>query len=523
MKTPAQQFRTTIMWYKVKELYSEGLNKSQISLALGIDRGTVRKYLEMSERDFMHWISKPHRRPKKLQAYVTYIKEQLEEHPYLSCAQIEDRLKEYFPEAPVVSSKTVYNTVETIRKEYGLSKRQNDNHRIYHKRIEEAYGAEAQVDFGSYNMIMPSGKGTKVYFFVMLLSRSRHKFVLFQDYPFTTQTTIDAHNEAFNYFTGQPRRILYDQDRVLMKEENLGDLILVQEFQRYITTMKFRPVFCRKSDPESKGKVENVVGYIKNNFLKGREYHDITTLNQAALAWLDRTANGTKHAGTQKIPYREWLEERNHLLPYYHHSKPAVELLPYKVRKDNTINYKGNFYTLPLVTYRDATTTVLVKVEENTLYILSDAKERELLTTHTLSYGRGQTIRNTNHSRDKSKSLDALKQEVAHMYSDVPSYEDYISLISKDKVRYLRDNLLQLKSGRNSLDAKVIEEAILFCIEQTTYNAHTMLQVARSYKQQKETDNGFTSLSIHPFKGSSLHTSCTPKRSKISTYEEIIS
>lgn len=38
MKTPAQQFRTTIMWYKVKELYSEGLNKSQISLALGIDR-----------------------------------------------------------------------------------------------------------------------------------------------------------------------------------------------------------------------------------------------------------------------------------------------------------------------------------------------------------------------------------------------------------------------------------------------------------------------------------------------------
>ncbi|GAB1414776.1 hypothetical protein MASR2M117_01820 [Paludibacter sp.] len=129
MKTPAQQFRTTIMWYKVKELYSEGLNKSQISLALGIDRGTVRKYLEMSERDFMHWISKPHRRPKKLQAYVTYIKEQLEEHPYLSCAQIEDRLKEYFPEAPVVSSKTVYSTVETIRKEYGL----NYNLRCYEK------------------------------------------------------------------------------------------------------------------------------------------------------------------------------------------------------------------------------------------------------------------------------------------------------------------------------------------------------------------------------------------------------
>ena len=29
------------MWYKVKELWEEGLNKSQISRELGIDRGTI--------------------------------------------------------------------------------------------------------------------------------------------------------------------------------------------------------------------------------------------------------------------------------------------------------------------------------------------------------------------------------------------------------------------------------------------------------------------------------------------------
>lgn len=523
MKTLTQQFRKTIMWYKVKELNSEGLNKSQVSVALGIDRGTVRKYLDMNESDFMNWISKPHRRPKKLQAYVTYIREQLEEHPYLSSAQIEDRLKEHFPDAPAVSEKTVYNTVEAIRREYGLQKSQKVNQRIYEKRIEEPYGAEAQVDFGSYNMVTSSGARTKVYFFVMILSRSRYKYVLFQDHPFTTQTTIDAHNDAFNYFTGQPKRILYDQDRVLMQEENLGDLILVQQFQRYISTMKFRPVFCRKADPESKGKVENVVGYVKRNFLKGREYHDIETLNEAALAWLQRTGNGTTHAGTKKVPYREWLEEQNHLLPYYHHSRPTVELVGYKVRKDNTINYKSNFYSLPLGTYQDVNTEVLVKTDKSTLYIFSVTKEQELIATHTLCYGRGETIHNTNHRRDKSKSLEALKQEVAHMYSDVSSYEQYIELIAKDKVRYLRDNLLKLKSGRNTLDAAIIEEAVVFCIKGTTYNANTMLEVARSYQKQKNTENEVTPLKMQLAKNEVSYENLTPQSSEISTYEKMMS
>lgn len=164
MKTLTQQFKKTIMWYKVKGFTFEGLNKSQISLELGIDRGTVGKYLKMSESDFLVWISEPHRRPRKLQAYVAYIKKQLEVQPYLSSAQIEDRLKENFPDAPTVSSKTVYNTVDAIRREYGLKKTQGVKQRIYEKRAEEAYGAEAQVDFGSYNMTRTTGKRIKVYF-----------------------------------------------------------------------------------------------------------------------------------------------------------------------------------------------------------------------------------------------------------------------------------------------------------------------------------------------------------------------
>ncbi len=43
-------------------------------------------------------------------------------------------------------------------------------------------------------------------------------------------------------------------------------------------------------DPESKGKIENVVKYVKQNFLYNRCFCDIATLNEEVLQWLNRTA-----------------------------------------------------------------------------------------------------------------------------------------------------------------------------------------------------------------------------------------
>ncbi|WP_436417567.1 transposase [Petrimonas sulfuriphila] len=65
--------------------------------------------------------------------------------------------------------------------------------------------------------------------------------------------------------------------------------------------------------PQSKGRVENVVGYVKNNFLRARTFHDIDRLNEEALSWLERKANGTKHATTKRLPHDVWLIEKEHL------------------------------------------------------------------------------------------------------------------------------------------------------------------------------------------------------------------
>jgi len=72
------------------------------------------------------------------------------------------------------------------------------------------------------------GQRKKVYFFAMVLSRSRFKFVFFSEHPFISETAIAEHEEAFMFFDGYPHELVYDQDKVLLVNENKGDLILTR-------------------------------------------------------------------------------------------------------------------------------------------------------------------------------------------------------------------------------------------------------------------------------------------------------
>ena len=142
------------------------------------------------------------------------------------------------------------------------------------------------------------------------------KFTLFTNKPFTSESVINAHEKAFEFFMGIPLMVVYDLDRTMVVDENLGEIILTGAFKQYTNSRNYQLYFCRKSDPQTKGKVENVIQYIKKNFLYNRVYHDIETLNEQALSWLDRTANHLPHNYTKESPKEAFLTEKEHLKPY---------------------------------------------------------------------------------------------------------------------------------------------------------------------------------------------------------------
>jgi len=510
------------MWYKVKELTEKGLNKTQISLELGIHRKTVRKYLCMSEEEFFRWLEHPKKLPRKLNDYYEYVQKLLEKHPYLSAAQVEDRLKEEYPHLPSVHSKTVYNFVQNIRNNHGIKKQSGHGPRQYQKLPETEYGFQAQVDLGEYNMLTNGASRKKVYFLIMVLCRSRQKFVYFRQSPFTSDDGITAHERAFEYFEGQPREIIYDQDRIFVTDENLGDVLLTREFTVYCSQMDFKPVFCRRSDPESKGKVENAVGYVKKNFLRGRIYEGEDKLNQSALAWLSRTANAKVHSSTKKVPGMEWETERKYLLPVKAHPliiSPAP-LQRYKVRKDNTISFRSNFYTLPVGTYRGPETMVLVKENKEELWLYTP--EKDLIAVHPLCLGRGMTIRNNDHFRDKSQSILKLKEEILGMMPDKEKSGQYIEMISRKKPRYVRDNLLLMKKHIPGLEMDFLLRSLSFCMENNLYNANNFIEVARHYQVESRASKVTMIIPEITIKNGLDALDIIPETSNISTYETIL-
>ena len=134
-----------LMWYKVKELFSDGLNKTQIGHSLSLHRQTVAKYLSMSESEFMSSGSYARHYGHKLDAYESYVVGELRKWPFLSAPQIHDRLKEHFSDLPPVTPKTVFNFVNRVRLTQDLPKEPEKSYRPYEKQPETPYGGICPV------------------------------------------------------------------------------------------------------------------------------------------------------------------------------------------------------------------------------------------------------------------------------------------------------------------------------------------------------------------------------------------
>jgi len=450
-----------IMYYELHKLHRTGMTPSQIASYLVMDTRTVKKLLAMSEQEYNDFQERLLTRSKKLAPYEDYVKGRLELCLDASSAQVHDWLKEHYPAFPLVSIKSVYNFVVYVRNKHQLLK--TFDTRAYNQVEELPYGQQAQVDFGQYNMTDVDGQRHKVYFFAMVLSRSRFKFVIFDDHPFTTETAIAAHEAAFAFFDGIPFELVYDQDKVLLVNENKGDLVLTEAFRSYCQSRPFKVRFCRKSDPQSKGKIENVIKYVKYNFLRGRGYFGLPLLNDQAIDWLGRTANAKVHSTTLKIPAQEWEFERVFLFSLKLPFAFARENPAYNVTKDNVIHFKGCSYTVPDDTFQKPKTEVYIREQYGDLSIFN--ADGEEIARHPISLLKGQLVRNNNHKRDHTKKVKELINQATQLFTDENKAIEYLENIHKQMPRYVRDQIGMIASAGKKYTKEEMDQTLAYCLE----------------------------------------------------------
>lgn len=479
------QLKRLTMYSKVKNLFEKGLSISQISRTTKLDRKTVRKYLHMNEQDFQDHLSSMASRLHKLEDYEEFVRHRIEQCPDCSAAQVEDWLKEEYPAMDPISSRTVYTFVQKVRQTHHLPK-PGKTWRQYHPVEQLPYGKQAQVDFGESWMQTIEGKRVKVYFMVTILSRSRQKAVQFSLQPVTTRFAIAAHEQAFKAFQGIPETVVYDQDSVLVKQENHGAILYTDAFKQYLLHRKFTPHVCRKADPESKGKVEAGVKYVKYNFLRGRRFSSLEVLQQEAVDWLQRTANAKEHATTRLVPHAEWLIEQPYLKPCLPlpSSAPVVAGRPYHVRRDNTVSYRGCLYSLPLGTYQGPNTTVQLEVDDRQL-LLSDASGA-LLARHELSYRKGVTQVNNHHRRDISQSVMQLQEALIGKFSDQAQARLFINSIYQRYPRYSRDQYQHLLHTCSSESQSLRDRTLSYCVSHHLFSCSEFRDVLLNYSKAEE-------------------------------------
>jgi transposase len=302
----------------LRHYLDEGLSKSEIARKLGISRDTIHRLIRTGQldRDLDEAPVRYGPRPAvatKLEPYQAIIVARLEAYPLLSAVRLFEEVKA-----------AGYGGGYTQLKEFVRSVRPCAAPEPV-VRFETPPGHQAQVDFAEFRF--PWGKR---YALVVVLGYSRLLWLRFyarQD----MRTLFAGLEEAFAFFGGVPRELLFDQMKaVITRDLRLqgGQLVINAEFLRFASHWGFRARACQPYRAQTKGKVERPIRYVRENFVYGREFLGDAHLDEERSRWQAGTANVRIHATTKEPPTERFeREERDVLLPLAERSYRSLVLL----------------------------------------------------------------------------------------------------------------------------------------------------------------------------------------------------
>ena len=424
--------------HKIKSLHDDGkgLSIRAISKELGISRNSVRKYLRLDEAVIALKLDNPVR-SKQLDVYRDYLISLLASFPGLSAVKIARKLKEKLGELPA-SDRSIRRYVSALKEEVTTGQ-----HRYYEPVVDEVPGVQCQVDPGELRNVLIGGVETVVHFVVFVLAYSRLMYVGLSFRPLDTQQFIQLHDEALRYFGGMPEELVYDQTKLVVIEEKYRELTLNERFHQYATTAGFRIHACEGYDPESKGKVEAGVKYVKQDCFYGESFRDEPHLREHVQDWLNSVANVRLHGTTTQIPQERFeRDERALLKPYLSPAcvTPTVSDTR-KVDKTGLISWKANKYSVPMLWQQGC---VGVMEDGNQLRIM-DLQSGEEIALHVLASGKGQIIKNTHHYRDHAQRREQLEHDIQALVGDEEISQALCAQLRQSLPKVYKDQLYAVR------------------------------------------------------------------------------
>ncbi len=303
---------------EIRILHHQGLSIRAIARQLGISRNTVREYLRSDKKPTYA------RRPvrgSKIDPYKGYIQERITaaSPDWIPATVIEREIRE----------KGYQGSIRLLR--YYMAELRPVTKADPVVRFETEPGQQMQVDWGVFRR----GKDP-LSAFVATLGWSRYTYVEFvTNEQFSTLKT--CHENAFAYFQGVPKDILYDNMKTVIHTRNAYGSGIHRFHPGLWDLAKqtgFTPRLCRPYRAKTKGKVERFIRYLRYCFYVPLSSQlkqagltlDVETANVEVLKWLRDVANVRIHQTTKEVPHNRWQQEVE-ALQTFHAEKANVELL----------------------------------------------------------------------------------------------------------------------------------------------------------------------------------------------------
>jgi transposase len=176
-----------------------------------------------------------------------------------------------------------------------------------------APGEVLAIDWGSIGAL---------HVFCAVLAWSRVRFVRFAADE-KAAATMRFLAECFEELGGVPRVVLADRMGCLKGGVVANRVVPTAGYVRFAAHYGFRPDWCEAADPQSKGIVENLVGYAKRDLVIPQgPFADVAAANAAAGGWCAEV-NAAVHSETCAVP-AERLEKERELLGPLPSLRPAT-------------------------------------------------------------------------------------------------------------------------------------------------------------------------------------------------------
>ena len=245
-------------------------------------------------------------------------------------------------EKPYKGSRSVfYAQVSELRRAWELDEKEK------YVRFEGLPGEYVQIDWGEVRKFPFERQApTTMYFFAARLKWSRVSYVEFVRST-KLETLIRCMMRAFEAFGGVPWIAVFDNMKtVVAKRDEHGRPIWNQTFLKFMAEIDCHPEACWPASGNQKGSVENLVGWVKDNFLKGRTFVDEAHLSDQCRAWLER-ANSSVSQAHGMVPCEVLHTEQAEFTPLTDTADGYGLVQLVEARHDMLVHVDSNRYMVP--------------------------------------------------------------------------------------------------------------------------------------------------------------------------------